>query len=306
MYPLTVVVRLVLAVTDENLELAERSLQILKEIHRLYQWLRTYDENWPKPTPSRRVLSLKPHHLPSWSVLSYEQAVLVWPVMPIASKIYEELRARRWPPETFQARLYEHGFITMCTHPTLLAPELSLLARHVLHRRKTRFPALAHPLIVADVADAVLDSFQKRSAAVARYVARASSIPEAARNVRRYMERAISRRANDVLEQVLSCPSDPMSVPPSTARRWRKNGLDLDDEEHIREVMRERQTGVKSGRVSVKALAKTLERSRDVIDRALRRAEKKHGFVTERGRGGTAQLTIQQARWVEACLPKKR
>lgn len=184
-----------------------------------------------------------------------------------------------------------------------------MFARHVLARRAARFPKLKDGQILADLADAVIDDLEKRSGPVARYVARAKTISEAATAVRRYITRAILRRSNARVESMFAAHK---GVPSSTARRWRRD-KDLAavieggiDDAAIRPLMRQRQTGVEDGRVSEQRLAHHLNRSRSVIQRALARAEVRFGFQTERGRGNTAQLTPTQVRQVRECLPAQK
>ena len=340
--PIALVVSLIITVVRGDDEQRRKALGALKHLHRVYQWIRTFDDNWTNPKRPKRVLTLKAAHLPSWVGFTLEEADALWPVMPFASLVYERLRADLTAPvevirgagplypggvsvrrvsrdtdeeharlrkraETLVARTYEYAFVLSCTQPTRkLAGAIYGLAQAVIRPMRRTFRALNRER-ADEVAEAVMESFLARRLSVARYVARASTIDDALVRARTYMVAAIRRRAQAYLRPTLD---QQVTVPASTERRWRrKHGISVTTPEHeaqIRTQMKERQTRATAGGVSEAQAAKDLGRSRSVVHAALLEAERRHGLVVERDADGRARITGAQLRRIEECLPAPR
>ncbi|RYG62914.1 hypothetical protein EON64_16980 [archaeon] len=196
-----------------------------------------------------------------------------------------------------QAKLAEYIMAHICTKPNIFTPYIGSYARWVISTMAKKYPLLKDPLKVADIADKVLLSLERRTWAVTRYTARAQNMHQAAKNVAMYMRKAIKRRFYDHLESEISVlPSKPVS----TMRRWKnKDKIDVTNIAAADSLMRARKSGVQPGRVSVNQLSKWSKLSRGAVGRALARAEAKHGFSAERFRNNIAQLTPEQVRWVK-------
>ena len=282
----------------------------LSYMHKVYSYACTNDDNWSEKR--KRALVLKPDHIPERFRKHYVNLLTWWPYMPMISMIFRAIRGGVMAHEVLLSRTVEYTLVAMCTLPTSLSPHINVLARAILRSKSVQIRELEDAQIAATIADLITDSFDKRTRPVARFIAGATTVEEAAKNVRIYISGAIKKRATEYIRSELHLRSEPhvrselsasSSVPASTMRRWKRNNLDTSDVNVIRNEMMRRKTGVQEGRFSVKTLAKVLNVSPKLVTRALRKAQYKYGFTVEKGRQGIAQITRQQAKWIEDCLP---
>ncbi|MRG96523.1 hypothetical protein [Polyangium spumosum] len=328
--PFVVLLHLLDRAADADEHTAKAAESILKDLRRAYAWVRTHDKNWPEwlaltkegqpvdtrtgeaPPPKpiwqpKRVHVLRSEHLPPDLSHVHDLVTLLWPVLPLIQFLHDARASNAWKPEEITARVWEHAFVALCTKPKKMFPCIYDLARTIVRRMRRIFPRLEQDEIDS-IADDVACSFQRRNGSVSRYKARARTIPEAAKGVRRYMEAAIRLRAKDAIRTHLD-PS--FAVPASTLRRWRRKlGIVPENPVHAEEVrrdMKSRQTHAPPDRVSIAKAAKMFGRARSTTMNALHVAEKKYNFTADRGPDRTTiWLTHEQVRWLRECLPAPR
>ncbi len=296
--------------SDPNV--AGPALDILRDLHMVFQWARARGDSWiwcqadARAEPAgrlKRTLELRDEHVPARLKGTFELAQGMWPVLPLASWLFDWLRSNL-PAELVDARFHEYLFVLICTRPGTAGAAtkwLHILAADQLKWLARTFPGLDH----IAVATKVVESFERRPLPVRRYQARARTREEAAAKVRQYVVRSIRRRANDVIRRELEGAE---VVPASTVRRWKMEGTVLtspDDAVRVRKEKQARQKHVTDGCYSVAWVARTSKRARSVVQKALARAERRYGFKARTGPRATL-LTLDQVKLLAKFLPPRK
>lgn len=319
--PLRLVVQLMKDTRSAEAAAAAAATTALRELHRLYQYVRSLDDNWRRDVRDgvtrgrpRRVHKISPATAPAALARHLGLVERFWPVLPFVSWLFE--RSKKMPRAVAVSRFYEYGMLCMCTHPSAngrMLPYLHVLAEDLAERKAGR----SRRVDPAEVASGVVASFVRRQAAVGRYRAAAKTRAEAAQNVRRYVTSAMRKRMNDVLSNTLTrtawerasadTDASAAAVPASTRRRWAKQGFKVnspDEAAAVGAIMRERRQHSSEDRYSLASLAAGVKRARSTVSKALATAEREHGFKAERGSAKAFLLTAQQVRWVDEILKR--